>query len=56
MISKGEAERIFRALIERNAINFHSPSRGACAIPAEGGGRTIEEAIGALLDAVAVTR
>ncbi len=52
----GEAERIFRTLIERNAINFHSPGRGACALPEEGAKQAIEGTIRGLLDAVEVAR
>jgi hypothetical protein len=50
----GEAERIFRALVARNALNFHSPSHAAGVVLQGQAGEAIDREVATLLGRVGV--
>jgi multimeric flavodoxin WrbA len=52
--SDPERERIFKALVDRNSINLHSPAHGASVLVEGEGGQEIDEQVGSLLTSIGV--
>jgi multimeric flavodoxin WrbA len=47
-----EQERIFRTLVERNALNFDSPATAACVLPADASAEMMRDRLAASLEPV----